>query len=269
VSKRAHLKRALSKLGWCSRGVAEEWIARGLVRVNGVAAVSGEQWVEIGMDRIEAEGRVSAPEDPARGIDAPAGMTGGPGEAREVSAAGAGASPGGRIYLALHKPPGFVTTRSDELGRKTVYDLLPAELRDRWLFPVGRLDKDSEGLLLMTDDGEWSDRLTDPESHVDKVYRVKLDGRPLPAEMETFRAGMTLDGGRTLPAGLEEDGSWYRVTLREGRNRQIRRMFHALGYKVKRLVRISIGPLELGGLESGKSRRLAREEVAALSRPSP
>lgn len=243
MGKRAHLKRALSKLGWCSRGEAEAWIAAGLVRVNGAPAESGEQWVELGRDRIEAGERVSP---------------------------GAGAAPGaaGRdlVYLAMHKPAGYVTTRSDELGRKTVYDLLPEARRGAWLFPVGRLDKDSEGLLLMTDDGEWSDRLTDPESHVDKIYRVKLDGKPLPAELDRFRGGMVLDGSRTLPAGAEEEGGgWYKVTLREGRNRQIRRMFHALGYKVKRLVRISIGTLELGDLGPGECRELSPETARALA----
>jgi 23S rRNA pseudouridine2605 synthase len=249
VSKRAHLKRALSKLGWCSRGVAEEWISQGRVKVNGAVAFSGEQWVEIGIDRIEADGRVSAPGT------SPAG-----------SPAAAGAAAAERIYLALNKPAGYVTTRSDELGRKTVYDLLPEDLRGRWLFPVGRLDKDSEGLLLVTDDGEWSDRLTDPESHVDKEYRVKLDGHPRPEELERFRAGMPLDGSRTRPAGVREEGGWYVVTLSEGRNRQIRRMFHALGYKVKRLVRVAIGSLRLGDLESGKARVLSRAETEALAR---
>lgn len=245
MNKRAHLKRALSKLGWCSRGTAEEWIARGLVKVNGAAAVSGEQWVEIGVDRIEAEGRVSAPgpagADPERGADQ-----------------------ADHVYIAMHKPPGYVTTRSDELGRKTVYDLLPEEWRTRWLFPVGRLDKESEGLLLLTDDGAWADRLTDPESHVAKEYRVKLDGRPLPHELERFRTGLTLEGRKTRPAGLREDGTWYRVTLTEGRNRQIRKMFHALGYKVKRLVRVAIGDLTMDDLEAGKCRPLTARELASL-----
>jgi 23S rRNA pseudouridine2605 synthase len=245
VNKRTQLKRALSKLGWCSRGVAEAWIAAGKVRVNGEAALSGDQWVEIGADRIEVDGRAAPPDASAQ--------------------AGAGEAGRERVYLLLHKPPGYVTTRSDELGRKTVYDLLPEDLRTRWLFPVGRLDLDSEGLLLMSDDGAWSDSLTDPESHVDKEYRVKLDGRPLPAELESFRSGILLQGRLTRPAQVrEEDAGWYRVTLREGRNRQIRRMFHALGYKVKRLVRVSMGPLGLGDLAAGAIRRLGQEEIEAL-----
>lgn len=235
---RTQLNRALSKLGLCSRGTAAEWIAAGRVRVNGERASSPEQWVELGTDRIEV--------DPAPGADAPA-------------------APAKPIYLALHKPRGYVTTRSDELGRKTVYDLLPPEWAGGWIFPVGRLDMDSEGLLLLTNDGAWSDALTDPARHVDKVYRVKLDGRPLPADLDRFRNGIELDGSPTLPAGVEpEAAGWYRVTLREGRNRQIRRMFHALGYKVKRLVRVSIGSLELGDLAEGRVRELPPSEARGL-----
>ncbi len=229
--RRTQLNRALSKLGLCSRGVAAEWIAAGRVRVNGKPAESAGQWVELGVDRIEAAGA----------------------EARAP------------VYLALHKPPGYVTTRSDELGRKTVYDLLPVEYSGGWVFPVGRLDKDSEGLLLLTNDGEWSDALTDPERHVAKVYRVKLDGKPRPDELARFRSGIELDGSITLPAGAEAEGAgWYRVELTEGRNRQIRRMFHALGYKVKRLQRVSIGTLELGDLGPGETRVLPKGTARAL-----
>lgn len=241
--QRTQLNRALSKLGLCSRGTAAEWIAAGRVRVNGETATSPDQWVELGADRIEV-----AP-DP------------------DGERSNAQVTSGSPIYLALHKPPGYVTTRSDEMGRKTIYDLLPPEWAQGWIFAVGRLDKDSEGLLLLTNDGAWSDALTDPARHVEKIYRVKLDGRPGPADLERFRAGIELDGSLTAPAGVEgEGGGWYRVTLTEGRNRQIRRMFHALGYKVKRLVRISIGPLYLGDLEEGKTRALTAEEAAMLRR---
>ncbi|MDB5049809.1 MAG: RNA-binding domain protein [Fibrobacteres bacterium] len=246
--KRTHLNRALSKLGLCSRGTAERWIAEGRVWVNGTAADSPEQWVDLAADRIEVKEE-----------DAPGPETGSP-----PASAHPAREP---LYLAMHKPAGYVTTRSDELGRKTVYELLPPDLSGGWLFPVGRLDKDSEGLLLMTNDGEWANLLTDPEFHVEKTYRVKLDGKPLPEELERFRAGIMLDDTATLPARVDADGGgWYRVGLTEGRNRQIRRMFHALGYKVKRLVRVAIGPLELGGLEAGKIRRLSTMESAALRR---
>jgi 23S rRNA pseudouridine2605 synthase len=241
--QRTQLNRALSKLGLCSRGTAAEWIAAGRVRVNGERAASPDQWVELGTDRIEVS--------PAAG-------------AGHGSAQVTGPAP---VYLALHKPPGYVTTRSDELGRKTIYDLLPPEWARAWIFAVGRLDKDSEGLLLLTNDGAWSDALTDPVRHVEKVYRVKLDGRPGPADLERFRAGIELDGSPTAPAGVEPEGAgWYRVTLTEGRNRQIRRMFHALGYKVRRLVRIAIGPLRLGDLQPGAARALTGREAEALRR---
>lgn len=234
--KRTQLDRALSKLGLCSRGEAARRIAAGEVRVNGREATDPDLWVELGRDRIEV--------------------------------GGAKAEAGARrhCYYAMHKPPGYVTTRSDELGRKTVYDLLPPEAAGGWVFPVGRLDRESEGLLLLTDDGAWSDRLTDPAFHVEKRYRVKLDGRPRTEDLAAFRAGLVIEGRRTLTAEVApEGGSWYLVTLREGRNRQIRRMFHALGLKVKRLVRVSIGPLELGDLAPGEVRSLEAREAEALA----
>jgi 23S rRNA pseudouridine2605 synthase len=253
--KRTHLNRALSKLGLCSRGVADRWIAEGRVTVNGIRAEDAEQWVELGTDHIEVDSQAGPASEADGAGPAPA----------DAPAARA------HLYLALHKPVGYVTTRSDELGRKTVYDLLPAQAvggaaSGGWLFPVGRLDLESEGLLLMTDDGGWADLLTAPEFHVPKTYRVKLDRKPLPGDLERFRAGIPLDGALTLPAQAEpeESGAWCRVVLTEGRNRQIRRMFHALGYKVKRLVRISIGPLGLGDLAPGSARPLLDGEVAAL-----
>lgn len=253
--KRTHLNRALSKLGLCSRTVADGWIAAGRVRVNGEKATAPDQWVEIGTDKIEIEGMA----DPGTGA--------------------------GHVYLRMHKPAGYVTTRSDELGRKTIYDLLPAdspyksgpligaeaqagsEGRPGWIFPVGRLDLESEGLLLLTDDGEWANLLTDPGFHVEKEYRVKLDGKPLETELAIFRSGILLEGKPTLPARVDAEGAgWYRVAITEGRNRQIRKMFHALGYKVKRLVRISIGPLSLGDMREGEVRALEAEWVEALRR---
>ncbi|MEO6094277.1 MAG: pseudouridine synthase [Fibrobacteria bacterium] len=268
--KRTHLNRALSKLGLCSRGVAAGWIAQGRVSVNGARAESAEQWVELGVDRIEV-----APDPSAGAFSAPAAPVAAAGSSQAVAAGVASSAqaedvsrstaPSARVYLMLHKPAGYVTTRTDELGRKTVYDLLPPEYAGGWVFPVGRLDKDSEGLLLLTNDGEWSNRLTDPAFHVDKVYRVKLDGRPLEEELQRFRTGIELDGIATLPAGVEAEGSgWYRVRLVEGRNRQIRRMFHALGYKVRRLVRISIDTIGLGDLAEGAIMALDPERVEAL-----
>jgi 23S rRNA pseudouridine2605 synthase len=266
-TKRTHLNRALSKLGLCSRGVAALWIAEGRVSVNGIRAEDPEQWVDLGKDRIQV-----APEDGASVVPNSSGLAAGSASGSADDAA-SGVEPASgsvdptrpRVYLILNKPAGFVTTRSDELGRKTVYDLLPEAYAGGWLFPVGRLDKDSEGLLLMTDDGEWSNLLTDPDFHVEKIYRVKLDAKPREEELRLFRAGIVLDGSATLPAGVEpEGGSWYRVRLTEGRNRQIRRMFHELGYKVKRLVRVAIGDLELGDLAEGAVSELPPERVEGL-----
>ncbi len=261
--QRTQLNRALSKLGLCSRGLAAAWIAGGRVRVNGEAAVSPEQWVELGADKIEVAADESGGPVP---IPARAILPAGPDNEAEGNAPVTQAP---RVYLAMHKPPGYVTTRSDELGRKTIYDLLPPEWRGGWIFPVGRLDRDSEGLLLLTNDGAWADRLTDPARHVPKVYRVKLDRRAGPSDLDRFRTGIDLDGRPTATAGVAaEGGDWYRVTLTEGRNRQIRRMFHALGYKVKRLMRVSIGSLELGERAPGTVWPLTGPEAEALSGPA-
>jgi pseudouridine synthase len=180
------------------------------------------------------------------------------------------AGPADRIYLVLHKPRGYVTSRSDERGRRTVYDLLAGTAEGRWLFPVGRLDRDSEGLLLLTDDGPWAHRLTDPAGGTEKRYRVLLD-RPLgPDGTARWREGFLLDGRPTLPAPIAEEGEgWCRVSLVEGRNRQLRRMFRLLGRRVRRLVRTGVGSLELGDLPPGESRRLTPAEAASLAPLTP
>lgn len=181
------------------------------------------------------------------------------------------ATPAERRYFALHKPKGFVTTRSDEHGRRTVYDLLPADANDRWIFPVGRLDRDSEGLLLFTDDGPWADRLTDPNHHVEKEYWVEATPAVDEARLDRLRAGVVLDGGEpTRPARVTARPDGYEVILEEGRNRQVRRMFEAVGSRVTRLVRVRIGGLPLGALPPGQGRWLTPAEAsrAAPVRPS-
>lgn len=234
---RVQLHRALSKLGVCSRAQAADVIRAGRVRVNGRPALDPLTWVSVGGDRIEVDGKPVAARDD-----------------------------GARWYL-LHKPRGYVTTRRDEHGRATVYDLLPDEAKTDWLFPVGRLDRESEGLLLFTDDGPAADRLTDPTSHVAKIYDVRLDHPPGDEDLARLRAGIALEhGGRpTLPATITPlpDGG-YRVVLREGRNRQIRRMFEAVGCKVQRLVRTDIGQLRLHDLPAGEGRWLTPDEIARL-----
>lgn len=172
------------------------------------------------------------------------------------------------IVLALHKPVGYVTTRSDPQGRKTVYDLLPK--LDRFVFPVGRLDLETSGLLIVTDDHRLGERLTNPESHVPKTYEAIVDVVPDPAQLQILRAGVAIGRGETSrPARVEmgsgDDGR-PRLTLviEEGRNRQVRRMLAAVGLSVLGLRRVAIGALELGSLASGAHARLSRKDVTLL-----
>lgn len=171
------------------------------------------------------------------------------------------------VYVMLHKPAGLLSATEDR-DQPTVLDLLPPELKKRGLFPVGRLDKDTTGLLLLTDDGALAHRLLSPRKHVDKVYRARVDGVVDASDVETLAAGMTLgDGTVCLPAGLEplEDGSVCLVTLREGKYHQVKRMLAARGKPVLALHRLSMGPLTLDkGLKPGKWRFLTAQERAEL-----
>lgn len=177
--------------------------------------------------------------------------------------------PTANLYLAVNKPPGVVTTVSDPQGRPTVAEIVPTLGR---LFPVGRLDADSEGLVLMTNDGELAHRLMHPRYGCEKEYRALLRRFPEDEALERLERGILLEDGPTAPARVEVERSrltgdpWVRLTLREGRKRQVRRMLAAVGYPVVRLQRVRIGPLELGALPSGASRPLGRSEVAALRR---
>jgi 23S rRNA pseudouridine2605 synthase len=233
--RRVQLHRAVSKLGWGSRGQAWAWIRAGEVRVDGQVVTDPLTWVDLDRQRITRGGE-----------EAPA------------------VAP---LTLALHKPRGVVTTRSDELGRRTVYDLLPPGLP--WVFPAGRLDADSEGLLILTSDAQLAVRLTDPAHHVPKTYHVTLNGEPSDEDMQRLRAGIELEDGPTRPAGvrlLERDGrrAVVEMVLTEGRNRQIRRMWAAQGRRVKRLVRVAIGGLALGDLAAGACRELGEDERERL-----
>ena len=173
------------------------------------------------------------------------------------------------VYLMLHKPAGLLSATEDR-NQKTVLDLLPEHLRRRGLFPVGRLDKDTEGLLLLTDDGPLGHDLLSPNKHVDKVYYAQVDGTVDAADVEALAQGMVLgDDLHCLPAGLEPlgDGSECLVTLREGKYHQVKRMLAARGKPVRYLKRLSMGPIRLDpSLEPGEWRPLTREEVAALRR---
>ncbi len=182
-----------------------------------------------------------------------------------------------KIYLVLNKERGVVTTASDEQGRATVYDSLPASLRgptSEWIAPVGRLDKASEGLLLMTNDSEWAARITAPESHLDKTYHVQIAAVANDPLLEALQRGVE-NRGEVLHATLVsllrtgEKNSWIEIVLNEGKNRQIRRMFESLGIDVLRLVRVSIGPLALGDLPRGGTRLLTVQEKTSLDRALP
>ena len=229
------LARALSKLGVASRSQARELIRSGRVTVNGRALTNPEVRVHPERESIAVDGKTVAR--------------------------------GRRLYIMMHKPAGYVTTRSDERGRATVYDLLND--RDRRLFPVGRLDRDSRGLLLFTNDTPWANALTDPASKLPKVYELRLDREITDPDMERFRSGVTLgDGGRTRPAKIRRleraDGPLVEAAITEGRNRQLRRMMSALGYEVKDLLRTRIGSVSLLGLREGDVRALTPEEIRAL-----
>jgi 23S rRNA pseudouridine2605 synthase len=171
------------------------------------------------------------------------------------------------IYLAMNKPRGVVTTASDEKGRKTIYGLLEPGIS--WVGPVGRLDKASEGLLLLTNDSEWAAKITNPASHLDKVYHVQVDCLTDANLIARIKLGCKVDGDylRAKEVSLVRQGdkhSWLEITLNEGKNRQIRRLLEALGVHALRLIRISIGPLELGDLKKGSVRSLTAEEKRSI-----
>jgi 23S rRNA pseudouridine2605 synthase len=185
-------------------------------------------------------------------------------------------SSGPHTYLLLNKPRGFVTTVADEEGRDTVLDLIPGRLR-RGVKPVGRLDVQTEGLLLLTDDGPLARLVTHPSTGCPKEYEVKVAGEPSEAKLDKLRTGFPLDGQRTRPCEIlrirstprkdaAEGNTWLRVVLREGRTRQIRRMFEAIGHPVSKLRRVAIGPIRDAALTPGAYRRLSPNEVAALQR---
>ena len=239
---RLSLARALSKFGVCSRKQAEERIRAGRVRVDGELVLWPQRRIDPRRQRVSVDGaRV--------------------GDGTE------------RIVLLLHKPTGYVTTRAEPGGRTTVYDLLAG--LQRWVFPVGRLDKDSAGLLVLTNDHRLGQRLTDPESHVPKTYHARVAGVPDAASLRALREGLALPDGRVTrparvrPLGAQRDGSsWLELVLTEGKNRQVRRMCAAVGHDVLELVRVGIGSLELGGLAPGEWRRATAAEVGRLQQPT-
>jgi 23S rRNA pseudouridine2605 synthase len=232
------LGRALSKLGFCSRSQAFEMIRAGRVRLNGAVSKNPDAGVRPGKDRIEVDGV----------------------EVRRAE----------RIYWMLNKPRGLVTTAEDEQGRETVYVGLPAGLP--WMAAVGRLDKASEGLLFFTNNSEWAARVTAPESHLDKIYHVQIATAAGESLLSTLMSGVRCGDGELLRAKRAtrlrtgEKNSWIEIVLDEGKNRQIRRMLEACGVEVLRLVRVAIGPVQLGQLEKGTARELTAKEKEQLDR---
>jgi pseudouridine synthase len=185
---------------------------------------------------------------------------------QRITRGGRAAPARAHVTLALHKPRGVVTTRSDERGRRTVYDLLPPGLP--WVFPAGRLDADSEGLLILTSDAALAVRLTEPEHRVPKTYHVTVAGVPTEEALERLCEGVDLPDGRTRPARVRRlGGGVLEVVLTEGRNRQVRRMLAAVGHRVRRLVRVAVGGCELGELAPGACRTLDEDDLRLLLAP--
>lgn len=234
---RISLARALSKLGFSSRSQARSLIVDGRVRVNGREVRDPEQRIDIERDKVTVDGDAVA--------------------ARSY------------VYFMVNKPPGLVTTSADEHGRATVFDLFRG-MDLPHLSAVGRLDKDSEGLLLFTNDTRWANRLTDPAGHIDKVYHVQIDRVPDVKLFDAMQRGVQ-DKGDVLkakhvePLTITDTDSWLEIRLDEGKNRHIRRMLEALEVRVLRLKRMAIGPLKLGKLRPGEFRQLTEAEVKSLA----
>jgi 23S rRNA pseudouridine2605 synthase len=231
------LQKILSQAGVASRRQAEQIIVEGRVSVNGSVVTELGSKADLDRDHIKVDGRLIHP-------------------------------PKRKIYIALNKPNNTVTTVSDPQQRTTVMDLLHG-VKER-VYPVGRLDYHSEGLLLMTNDGDLANAITSAASHLPKTYLVKANGTLTGDQEQQFREGVPISGKRTKPAGLkllrQADNPWYEVRLYEGRNQQIRLMFKNFGLLVEKLRRVRIGPIELGPLKPGQFRYLTVEEITRLQR---
>jgi 23S rRNA pseudouridine2605 synthase len=231
------LQKILSQAGIASRRQAEKIIVEGRVTVNGATITELGSKADLNRDHIKVDGHL---------LHAPKRLA----------------------YIVLNKPNNTVTTVSDPEGRATVMELLRS-VKER-VYPVGRLDYHSEGLLLLTNDGEMANAITSAATHLTKTYVVKVTGRLTTDQEEQFRRGVPILGKRTMPAGLklirEGENPWYEVKLTEGRNQQIRLMFKHFGFLVEKLRRVRIGPIEIGPLKQGQFRYLSEEEVQKLKR---
>lgn len=232
------LARALSKLGFCSRTEAEKHVLAGSVTLNGVICRDPMRRIQIDQDQLCVNGQAI--------------------KACEL------------IYIALNKPRGLITSAHDEKGRDTIFSCLQG-IELPHLGPVGRLDKASEGLLLLTNDTRWAAHLTDPASHLDKIYHVQIDQAATSALLSSMVQGTQLPDGTRLaakkvtPLRTGDKNAWLEITLDEGKNRHIRRLLEAHGIQTLRLVRVAIGALQLGDLGKGQWRYLSEAEVAMLS----
>ncbi len=236
MSPLPRLQKILSEIGVASRRRAEEMIREGRVTVNGRVAMIGEK-ADPGRDHIKVDGRLVT---------------------RSPS----------KVYLLVYKPKNVVTTAEDPEGRPTVMDLVKSNSR---LFPVGRLDYDAEGFLLLTNDGELAYRLSHPSFEVPRTYRVKVQGKPTREEVRKLSQGVYLEDGLTAPSRITflketDQNSWLEMTLHEGRNRQVKRMWEKMGYSVLKLTRTRLGGLSLGKLKPGEYRPLRPAEVEKLKR---
>lgn len=232
---KVRLQKYMAENGIASRRKSEELIAAGKVRVNGKIAAVGDK-VDPKHDKVTVSGK------------------------RVVKVKK-------NVYIMLHKPRGFITTMHDEMGRKCVAELIQ-DVPER-VYPVGRLDRESEGLLLLTNDGEFANALTHPSRHVPKTYRVTVRPDVTKEQLAAFETGIEIDGRPTLPAEVrvldkQEGRAVLEVVIYEGRNRQIRKMCEALGLEVARLKRTKIGSLKLGMLKQGEYRYLSEDEIHGL-----
>jgi 23S rRNA pseudouridine2605 synthase len=233
------LQKIISRAGLASRREAEKWIQEGRVTVNGAVVTKLGTQADLGKDKIKVDGKL---------IFRPA-----------------------LNYFLLHKPPGLITSMHDPEGRPHLGEWLESLGKKGRVFPVGRLDFNSSGLLLLTNDGELAQKLTHPRYGVRKFYRVKVSGRPSEQELDRLRKGIRLEDGWTAPAKARvaevlRKKAWVELEVREGRYREVRRMFEALGYFVEKLVRIRMGPLRLGSLAPGEYRPLTPQEISALKK---
>lgn len=234
------LERFFSKAGIGSRTEARSWIGEGRVRVNGKIIRNPEHWIDLERDRVALDGKPIRPQT--------------------------------KVYILLYKPKGYLTTYRDPSGRPTVYDLIGGV--KTWVAPAGRLDLDTSGLLLLTNDTDLAERLTNPDHQIPKTYQVKASTLLTEDQLETLRQGVQLSDGPTRPAQvtrLRDSGKYthLEIVLSEGRNRQVRRMIEAIGSKVLKLVRTAIGPIRIGSLPIGQWRMLEAAELAQLGVKAP